>query len=103
MYYIKGNTKFKLFSERAAQSWQFDPVPGSLASVAQFLYGGTLGFRDGSLIQNVADGKIYLVSGKQRRHITSPDIFARYGFDRSKVIEVSQAETNLHKEGEPLS
>lgn len=103
VYFIKGKTKFKLYSQRAVESWRFELLPGSLASVSQFTYGGFLGFRDGSLIQNVADGKIYLVSGSKRRHITSPDVFARYGLDRRRVVEVSEAETNLHKEGEPLN
>lgn len=103
VYFIKGKTKFKLYSQRAADSWRFQLLPGSLSSVAQFTYGGFLGFRDGSLIKNVADGKIYLVSGSRRRHITSPDVFSRYGLDRREIVEVSEAETNLHKEGEPIS
>ena len=103
IYFIKGKTKFKLYSDRCAESWRFETVPGSLASVAQFVYGGYLGFRDGSLIQNVADGKIYLVSGTKRRHVTSPDVFARYGLCRDCIIEVSETETNLHQEGEPLN
>lgn len=103
VYFIKNKTKFKLYSERCTDSWRFVTIPGSLASVAQFNYGGYLGFRDGSLIQNVADGKIYLVSGSKRRHIQSPDVFARYGLDRQNVVEVSETETNLHQEGEPLT
>lgn len=102
VYFIKGKTKYKVFSKRVEQSWRFAPVPGSLASVAQFTYGGYLGFRDGSLIKNLADGKIYLVSGNKRRHIKSPDVFIRYGLDRNLVFEVSEAEANLHQEGEPL-
>jgi len=103
VYFIKNKTKFKLYSERAVESWRFVTLPGSLSSVSGFTYGGYLGFRDGSLIQNVADGKIYLVSGTKRRHIQSPDVFARYGLDRSLIVEVSETETNLHQEGELLN
>lgn len=103
VYYIKGKTKYKVFSDRVLDSWNFGMIlPGSAASVSKFNYGGPLGFRDGSLIKNIADGKIYLVSANKRRHIQSPEAFSRFGMDRSKTMEVSQAEINLHEEGEPL-
>lgn len=102
VYFIKGKTKFKIFSDRALRSWRFNILPGSLASVSQFTYGGYLGFRDGSLIKNAADGKIYLVSANKRRHIQSPDVYIRYGLDRNDIMEVSQSEINLHDEGEPI-
>jgi hypothetical protein len=63
---------------------------------------GKLGFRDGTLIKNIADGRMYLVSQNKRRHIKDPDIFDRYGLDRSKVIEVSDAEAEMHELGEDL-
>jgi hypothetical protein len=63
---------------------------------------GKLGFRDGALIKNIADGKMYLISQNKRRHIVSPDSFTRYGLDRSRVIEVSDIETNMHELGENL-
>lgn len=103
VYYIKGDTRFKYFSDRVFQSWKIDPLPGSLKSVSKHTYGGVMGFRDGTLIYNIANGRLYLVSGNKVRHIQSPDVFARYGLDRSKAIEVSQEEVNLHNEGEPLT
>ena len=63
---------------------------------------GKLGFRDGTLIKNIADGKMYLVSQNKRRHIVDPDSFDRYGLDRSKVIEVSELEAAAHDLGENL-
>mgnify|MGYP003348833676 FL=1 len=63
---------------------------------------GKLGFRDGSLIKNIADGKMYLVSQNKRRHIVDPDSFDRYGLDRSKVIEVSELEAAAHDLGDNL-
>lgn len=103
VYFLKEKTKFKLYSQRCADSWRFPILPGSKESVSKYIYGGYMGFRDGSLIKNIANGKIYLVSQQKRRHITSPDVFGRYGFDRNLIIEVSETETNLHEEGEPLS
>jgi hypothetical protein len=63
---------------------------------------GKLGFRDGTLIKNIADGKIYLVSQNKRRHVVTPDSFAKYGLDRSSIVEVSESETNMHDLGENL-
>jgi len=63
---------------------------------------GKLGFRDGTLIKNIADGKMYLVSQNKLRHIVDPDIFIKYGLDRSNLIEVSEAEIKAHDIGDIL-
>jgi hypothetical protein len=63
---------------------------------------GKLGFRDGSLIKNIADGRIYLVSQNKLRHIVDPDSFTRYGLNRSNVVEVSEAEISAHDLGENI-
>jgi hypothetical protein len=63
---------------------------------------GKLGFRDGSLIKNLADGRMYLVSQNKLRHIVDPDSFDRYGLDRSKIVEVSDKEILAHDLGENL-
>lgn len=102
VYFIKGRSKFKVFSDRVVESWSFNPVPGSEESLKRFKRVGTLGFRDGTLIKNFADGKTYLISDNKRRHIENPDIFPKFGLDESRVLVVSQEETNLHDEGEVL-
>lgn len=101
-YYIKGETKFKLYSERVFRSWNAPASLATTSALAGFKYGGVLGFRDGTLIHNIADGKMYLVSGNKRRHILSPDVFDKFGLDRSRMIEVAAAEISLHEEGEQL-
>ena len=101
-YWIKDSKRFKLISDRAAESWSFPTVLAAESALAGFKIAGKLGFRDGTLIQNIADGKIYLVSQNKRRHINSPDVFNKYGLDRSKLIEVSDAEVNMHELGEDL-
>jgi hypothetical protein len=63
---------------------------------------GKLGFRDGTLIKNIADGKLYLISQNKRRHIVDPDTFEKYGLNRSNIIEVSESESNMHELGETL-
>lgn len=102
VYWVKDSKRFKLISERAAESWCFTTVLATEKAVSPMKLVGKLGFRDGTLIKNIADGKMYLVSQNKRRHIVDPDSFDRYGLDRSKVIEVSELEAAVHDLGENL-
>ncbi len=102
IYWIKDNKRYKLISDRAAKSWFFTTVNATEQAVAGMKLVGKLGFRDGSLIKNIADGKIYLISQNKRRHIISPDVFNAYGLDRNMIIEVSEMETNMHDQGDNL-
>jgi len=102
VYWIKDNKRFKLISDRAAESWSFTTVNATESAISAIKLAGKLGFRDGTLIKNIADGKMYLISQNKRRHIIDPDIFNKYGLDRSKLIEVSDIETNMHDLGDNL-
>jgi len=101
-YWIKDGKRYKLISDRAAKSWSFTTVNATEAALSGIKLVGKLGFRDGALIKNIADGKMYLVSQNKLRHIVSPDVFDQYGLDRSKLIEVSEAEIKAHDIGESL-
>ena len=101
-YWIKDGKRYKLISDRAANSWSFTTVNATEAALSGIKLVGKLGFRDGALIKNIADGKMYLVSQNKLRHIVDPDIFDRYGLDRSKLIEVSEAEIKAHDIGDNL-
>ena len=101
-YWIKDGKRYRLISDRAAKSWSFTTVNATEAALAGFKVAGKLGFREGALIKNIADGKIYLVSQNKLRHIVDPDSFTKYGLDRSKMIEVSEAEVSAHDLGENI-
>lgn len=101
-YWIKDGKKFKLISERAEKSWLFPTVHATEAALDNIKTAGKLGFRDGTLIKNIADGKMYLISQNKRRHIISPDVFNAYGLNKDMIIEVSEAETNMHDQGDNL-
>jgi hypothetical protein len=58
-----------------------------------------VGFRDGTLIQNIVDGKIYLVSDSRKRLVTDPDILDSLGLE---ILLVSEAEINIHEDGDPI-
>lgn len=102
IYWVKDGKRYKLISDRAAKSWSFTTVKATEEAVAAMKMVGKLGFRDGSLIKNIADGKMYLISQNKKRHIVDPDSFDRYGLDRRSVIEVSEAEANMHQSGDNL-
>lgn len=102
-YFIKNGKKYKIMSQRAAESWNFNVWHGSDRSLSKTPMAGIIGFRDGTVIKDISDGKIYLVSSNRKRHITTPDFFAKYGVDRSKVIEVSRKEVDFYKDGEPIA
>lgn len=102
-YWIKDGKRFKLISDRAAKSWAFTTVNAKESALSTTKVVGKLGFRDGTLIKNIADGKLYLISQNKRRHIVSPDVFDKYGLDKYSVVEVSEAEANMHNLGEQLA
>ena len=102
IYWVKDGKRFKLISDRAAKSWSFNTVVALEKAVSSMKIAGKLGFRDGTLIKNIADGKMYLVSQNKRRHIVDPDSFNKYGLNRSDIIEVSETEAGMHDLGENL-
>jgi hypothetical protein len=102
VYWVKDNKRYKLISDRAAKSWAFTTVSATEQAVAGMKLVGKLGFRDGTLIKNIADGKMYLISQNKKRHIVDPDAFNKYGLNRKSIIEVSEAEANMHDLGENL-
>lgn len=102
IYWIKDGKKFKLISDKAAKSWSFTTVNAADSAIKNFKLAGKLGFRDGTLIKDISDGKLYLISQNKRRHITDPEVFVRYGLDRSNLIEVSKTDAAMHDEGEEL-
>jgi hypothetical protein len=98
-FYIKGKKKFKFISDRARDSWNIPIVLTKEPMLADLQLAGVLGFRDGSLVQDISDGKIYLISDNKRRHIIDPDVLE---WINSEVIKVGQKEIFVHAEGEKL-
>jgi hypothetical protein len=100
----KDHKRYRIVSDRIFDSWKFPLVVyTSEQALAKYPVALTkLGFRDGTLLNNLADGKLYLVSGSVLRHITGPDIMARLGITKDDAISVSDAEIKIMKTGEDL-
>lgn len=101
-YWIKDGKRYKLISDRAAKSWSFTTVNATESALSGIKIAGKLGFRDGALIKNIADGRMYLLSQNKLRQIKDPDVFDLYGLDRSLLIEVAEYEVKAHELGEDL-
>lgn len=99
-FYIKGKKRFKFVSDRAMISWSLPIIKTTESKLVGYPIVGSLGFRDGALLKNIADGRIYLVSDSKSRHITDPDVLKWLNID---IIEVGNKEILSHIEGEELN
>ena len=101
-FYIRSNKRYKVYSERCFNSWNADPIDTEFKNISGIPYAGVLGFRDGTIIHNLADGKIYIVSDNKRLHIKTPNAFPD-GWIESKKFIISESELDLHTEGVAIS
>lgn len=103
-YYLhpSDGKRYRIPTERILQSWNYPLiVETSEAALKNYPVAlSKIGFRTGSLLNNIADGKLYLVSGAFLRHIVSPDALVRLGLERSDALTVSDDEINLMKQGD---
>jgi hypothetical protein len=102
-YYVKGDKRYKLVSSRAAQSWGLKVINTLESTIKDIKTCGILGFRDGTLIRDISNQKIYLVSDNKKRNISDPDFFKVFPYGKNDIIMVSSKEAACHKEGEPIS
>ena len=101
-FLMREKFRFRIPTQRVFDSWSFNVIQSSELAVKHIKVGGKIGFRDGTIIHNMADGKHYLISQNKRRHIVDPDVWEKYGLDWGNVILVSEEEANLHGDGEVL-
>ena len=83
-------------------SWNYPLIlDSSEAALANYPVGVIkVGFRDGSLLNNIADGRLYVVSAGRLRHIVDPAVLDRLGNPEFTVV--SQAEIQMMRQGEPI-
>lgn len=104
-YFIADRGKrYRILSERVLNSWSpARVVETTEAAVQNYKVVAKLKFRNGSLIHNLADGRIYLIVNQKRCHVESPDVLTRVGATDKDIIHVSNDEIKLHELGEALS
>lgn len=96
--------RYRIVSDRIFDSWNFPLIVKTTEpALKNFPVAVTkLAFRDGTLLNNIADGKMYLVSGGKVRHVVSPDALTRLGISPADAIFISGTELNLMKVGEEI-
>jgi hypothetical protein len=72
-------------------------------AVAKYKISSKMKFRNGTLIHNISDGRIFLIEESKKRHITNPDVLTNIGASLKDVVTVSIDEYNLHETGENLN
>ena len=102
-FFVNGKTIKPIKNKRVLESWDFPLIINAHSSaLGTFIKSSPLGFRDGTLIRDISDGKMYLVSKRLLRLIVSPDALAMLGKKRSDAIWVAHDEVQLHEMGESL-
>lgn len=102
-FYLHADGKrYKITSEEVYRSWFFPlTVRTTEAAVANIPLALTkLGFRDGTLIYNIKDARLYLVTQGTRRPIVSPAALSRLGLTKDSAMVVSDSDVNLMKLGD---
>lgn len=103
VFFVKDSLLLRITTQKILNSWRFPRiVEATPDAVRDFMIGGKLGFRDGTVLRSYADNKTYLVSGQKVRHITDPDVFPCLGITYEDLVLVSEDEVRIHEEGEPL-
>ncbi len=101
----KDGKRYRIASQSILESWNFPFVVNSTeAALARYPKSiSKLGFRDGTLLNNIADGKMYLVSDSKLRHIVHPDVLTRLGVTKDDAVLVSAADIKIMKPGEEIT
>lgn len=102
-YFIKGGLRIPFPSQRVFETWNLVPIISSEASCAHIpLAKSRMGLREGTLVVDFSDNKIYLISGGKRRLITNPSVLDDLNLEPISATVVSHDEVLLHTEGEEL-
>lgn len=100
-YYLKNGRKYKVRSEAAFKSWSFPVVARSSdAAISEYKPSlRSLGFRDGTVIRDIFNQELYVISAGTRVKITSPEAADRLNLDTSNIPYVSHEDVVFHKFG----
>lgn len=103
VFYVRGGKRYRIPTDRIRDSWAFvQIVPSTEAAAKHLKVAGTLGFRDGTHVVDVTDGRNYLISDNKKRLIVDPDVWTNLGLKPELRVWASQYEVNLHTDGEVL-
>ena len=103
-YMVSRMKRYHIISKRVLDSWNPQRIVETTeAAVRHCRVAAKMKFRNGSLIHNFYDGKMYLIVDGMRCRITGPDALERIGAVGEQPIVISNQEANLHEPGEDLN
>ena len=110
-FYVASKAKrYRITSKRVLSSWAPQRVAEVKESAVSHLkIAAKMKFRNGSLIWNLADGKLYLIDSGKRRWVKNPAWFYYLNIETDRhsypkgVSVVSDDEIKLHELGEDLN
>jgi hypothetical protein len=102
-FYVKGEKRFRFISDRARDSWRLRTAETSELAMSNYKIVGIVGFRDGTLIKDISNGKIYLIVDNKKNLVVDPDDLKALGFTKNDIVLVSKKEADFQKEGETLN
>lgn len=105
-YIVDATKRYRMLSKRVLDSWRpHRVVKTSEAAVVNYRIAAKMKFRNGSLIHNIADGKVYLIVNAKRCPLVSPEAYERLGTKPMSrdIVTVSLDEVKLHELGETIS
>lgn len=102
-FYINGKFRHLIKNRRVLKTWAFPfIIEGTEAGLSKYPKGKPLGFRDGTLVRDISDSKLYFISGRKRRLVATPEALTNLGLKNSDAVWAAHSEINLHTEGEVL-
>jgi len=102
-FYVNGKTIKPIKNTRVLDSWSFPLIINAhSSSLVGFTKASPLGFRDGTLLRDISDGRMYLVSRRVLRHIVSPDALAMLGKTKNDAVWAAHDEVLIHEKGDDL-
>lgn len=103
IYYIEGGQKRHIGSPSVfnAQFYSQNIITISNAEMTNYPTGQDMHYPNGTLIKGTGP-EVYLLDSKQKRWITSPEMFEYLNYDWSDIIIESSAEVNYYSNGENI-
>lgn len=99
-YYIKGGRKYLIRSQQVFDSWSFPLVVKSTdAAISHFKRSlRPLGFRDGTVIRDIFNLELYVISEGKRVRITGSQMYEDLGLWGHNIPYVSHEDVMFHRE-----